>query len=189
MIRFPPTAIVLGRSDLQEFDRRQKLREVEAETETVKQQFAGFEVGGHDGPSFADPKKLRRGTREMETVRTHDRAERSTHTRALTLQIITNSSVFNSESGEEPSSSMSSTADAGESTVTDPPVDEHSYVSIRVDVSPENVAFGIDRASSPLKDDFYFGGFTESPTQCTADNTPRSSLFGTVPLFSNSRLR
>ena len=177
MIRLPPTAILLGRCDLKEFDRRQKLRDIESETETVKQEFARFEVGDHDGPSFACQKKPRTTPTENETHNKYDRDESSSHIRPLTLQIA-GSSGLDSQSRDEPSPSILPTPDNEETTAAHPSVDEHNYVSIEVDGSSENVAVKIERASSPSKDDFYFGGFTESPMQRTTDNTPRSLSFG-----------
>lgn len=187
MIRLPPTTILLGRSDLKEFDRRRKRRDIQSETEAVNQEFGRLEVGGLDDPSFAYQEEPRSGPQKIKTHNSCRLAERSSHVRSFTLQIV-GSSGLDSESNEKPKSPVSLASDDEEIAFSDLPVDEHNCMSIGVNGSPENVSVGIEQSSSSSKDDFYFGGFTESPMQRTTDNTRSSFLFGTSHVTSESKL-
>ena len=51
MLRCPPTTIVLGRSDILDFEKRQQRRK-EHETDKVNRESARIAAGGPDGPRF-----------------------------------------------------------------------------------------------------------------------------------------
>ena len=55
--------------------------------------------------------------------------------------------------------------------------EEHGYVSIDLEVSPEDPSFGTCHPQPPSKDDFHYGGFVESPTQEQIAFTSPSSQY------------
>jgi hypothetical protein len=161
MIRLPPSSITLGLSDLKDFERRQERRKVLEAAENVQQQFAPFQVGAQDGPSFGLPRRSSTNCHEP-----HDQP----HT--LSFQVATSHRLHHviESASHEPQSPMppESSTRPGETDI---------YALIGAESSPENLMSKVQRPSSPSKDDFHYGGFMESPSR---HRSPvHSSPFGT----------
>ena len=183
MIRLPPTTIVLGRSDLREFERcRQRRRDVEI----LNQEYSRFAVRALWGPTFqiqhaqdvafrVEPQKQQTG--DGQNADCQGRPWNLQTSVPLSVQIA--SSLEHEVSGAPSASKASSTTEDECPTITDLQ-GEHEYVC----VASENPVLRSQRSPSPSKDDFYYGCFVKSPSDQTLDNTPnRSSPFGKL-LFS-----
>lgn len=178
MIRLPPTTIVLGRSDLREFERRRQRRR---DVEILNQEYSRFAVSAPGGPTFqiqhaqdvafgVEPQKQQ--TRDGQNADFQGQPLNLQTSVPLSVQIASN--LEHEASGAPSSSKSSSTTEDECPTITDLQ-DEHGYVC----VASENPVRDSQRSPSPSKDDFYYGGFVESPSEQTLDNTPnRSSPFG-----------
>lgn len=189
MIRLSPTTIVLGRSDLKEFERRRQRRR---EAEMLHQEFARFVVGGPDGPAFAslqsqDAQELV-ASEKTQDLQTGDGQVANCEGRLLALQtsvVNTPLPIASSLEHDEyraPSSARSSSATTNEFPAITELEDEHAYVT----VGSENPARDSQWTSAPSKDDFDYGGYVEGPDERTSDNTPdRSSSFGMLHFFMN----
>jgi hypothetical protein len=182
MIRLPPTTIVLGRSDLTEFDHRQ-LRHWEEEV--LNKEYSCIAVGASDGPQFAalqiQPSQGVGHEGELRKLRTGDAQNASCGSRPLTLQTSVPKSSTQIARGAEDKEfgaltspeSLITTEDACSSIAE--LQDEHDYVC----VGSENSARDSQLSLSLSKDDFYYSGFVECPSEHTSHSIPdRSSSFG-----------
>jgi hypothetical protein len=189
MIRLPPTTIVMGRSDLGEFERRRQHRQ---EVEILNENFARFAVGAPDGPAFAllqDPRT--QGTAVgvgQRKAQTRDGPVTHYHHRPLALQTsvaqrpIRIAQNLEHDEYEAPGSPKSLSTTADECPTGTDLEDEHDYVT----VGYENPTRDSQWSPAPPKDDFYYGGFVESPFDRTWNNTPdRPSSFDTLPSSEN----
>jgi hypothetical protein len=189
MIRLPPTTIVLGRSDLKEFEcRRQRRREVEI----LNQEFSRFAVGRPDGPTFPSlqnqhNQEVVTGV-ELQKLQAGDGQSADSHHRPLALptsgphRSVRIASNLEHEEYEEPSSSKSSSTTGYDFPLVTDIEEEPDYITI----SSENPARDSLRLPSPSKHDFYYGGFVESPIEQNSDNGPdKSSSFGMLRISEN----
>ena len=155
MIRLPNSVLALGSRDLVDYEERRQERELE----NVKQQFARFEIGAADGP------KLGRSRQNQDSLN----ASESFETGALqSPNATTYGHSWAGDGYAEPLYPIFVGSDSSESNFS------------RV-ASPENlpqISSEVQRAPSPPKDGFHYGGYIESPVQHSSDNTPhRSSPF------------
>ncbi|KAE8453364.1 hypothetical protein EG329_010225 [Mollisiaceae sp. DMI_Dod_QoI] len=159
MLRCPPTALVLGRIDLLDYEKRQQRRK-ELETENINQQFARIAVGGLEGPRFG-----------LEVSRLQYQ-EKQAKAEDNPLQKSPSSLT------DEDSRSLSpvSAAAAAEDGIDLLP--GTSFDTVEVDHSNENPTRSPGLRSPPIKNEFDYGGFVETQRQQDANNTlERSSPF------------
>jgi len=174
MIRLPSSAIVLGRSDLREFERRrQRYHEVEA----LNQEFSRFAVAAPDGPPFTHSQNQYNrdvaAEGELQSLQAGDGLVADSQAQPLAVHkpVRITSQLEHDEYGRPPSHISSS------NTVDETPRaidldDEHGYVTI----GSENPAREFQRMPTPSKNDFYYGGFVERPTEDYSDEAANLSL-------------
>jgi hypothetical protein len=179
MIRLPPTTLVLGRSDLKDFDRHQRRRKVleaqdrkASEAEFVKQELARYAVGAHDGSSFGSRDQMAPGVARASPE------DRELHSCVLTIQTVPSHELYRTNTEIKQEESQDSRVVDDFPAIMGLPLAEHGYVSAGVELSPENSTFESRQSSSPSKDDFHYGGFVQSLSQDTTDLFQRSSPFG-----------
>jgi hypothetical protein len=176
MIRLPPTAIVLGESDLREFSQRESRRKLAAQLDLLER----LTVDTHNEHSHnirqqnqQDPhansnsqRKYELPIRQPSTSRNLDSPPRK-------------ASITTTLENVECSILSESLLRFGDNSSDDEPVsDEQEHGSIRR-LSQGNDSH-IPTATSPEKDDdFHYGGFTESPNQ--NNNSTTFSSFGRSP--------
>jgi hypothetical protein len=143
MIRLLPTSITLGPSDLKDFEKRRKrLKEREAK-ESLHSQFARYEIGPQDGPSFGSPR------------------EPYCNERITGQHLTTHHSPASSPFNYQPLDSPELQVRAGE--VDSSGSTSSSASSVPLLFSPENVSVEVEQPSLSPKDEFHYGGFIESP--------------------------
>jgi hypothetical protein len=190
MIRLPPTTIIMGRTDLREFERRRQRR---PEVEILSEDFSRFAVGGPKGPAFAPLQSQRTQEIAVEVgprkPQTRDGQVTDYQDRPLALQTsvphrpVRIAPNLEHHEYEAPSSPKSSNTTADECPTGTDLEDGHGYVTI----GSENPSRDPQCSPTPSKDDFYYGGFVESPTDRPSTNTrDRSSSFGKL-CFSENR--
>jgi hypothetical protein len=190
MIRLPPTTIVLGRSDLREFERRRQRRR---EVEILNEEFSRFAVGGPKGPAFAPLQSQRTQGIAVEVgprkLQTRDEQVTDDQDRPLALQTsilhgpVRIAPTLEHDEYEAPRSPKSSNTTVDECPTGTDLEDGHDYVTI----GSENPARDLQWSPASSKDDFYYGGFVESPTDRPSKNTQdRSSSFGMLRFSENN---
>jgi len=188
MLRLLPTTIVLGRSDLREFERRRLRRR---EEEVLNRECSRFAVAAADGATSAalqiqhaqrmvsgeELEKLQTGQGQIVNVEGHP-LTLQTSVPHRSVQIASKTEHRGSRALGSPES-LSITED-GCPTITELQ-DEHSYVC----VGSENPARDSQRSPSPSTDDFHYGGFLESSIE--QSNTPdKPSPFGMLFISENA---
>lgn len=188
MIRLPPTTIVLGLSDLKEFESRRQRR---MEVEFLNQEFSRFAVGGSS--SFTIGSSQIHHTQEFaaevdQNLESGDGQDADFHHRSLSLPTngphravrITSNLEFD-DYGAPSSPKLSSTA-ANDLPIIADLEKEHEYIT----VASENPRHDLQLLPSPSKHDFYYGGFVESPIERDPDNaTDRSPSFSMLHIYKN----
>lgn len=156
MIRLPPTLIVLGQSDLQDFDKRSRQRTVEAyfdrlsiSSSTTQTPETVHELKGVTMRRQPSPQKKQTMASSPEKDKTPKSPE----------SFVNLDSPPPSPKKRDKSSS-----------------EEHGFVSVERVVSPENEDSQSTPRSPVKEDDFHYGGFVESPGNSTSSH--RSSPFG-----------
>lgn len=152
MIRLPPSTILLGRRDLRDYEKRQRTRgrEKRQETDKISQRLSCFAVGSsHNDPHLGQAHKdqLSKAASQKADVRPACVLPPASQDTSL----IDNDKSLPSSLDEEIS-------------VTESQEDEHGYITVGLDQSPENPIHDTPRPASPSKDDFYYGGFVETPS-------------------------
>jgi hypothetical protein len=178
MIRLPLTTIVLGRSDLREFERRRQRRR---EVEILDQEFSRFAAGGPDAPTFASlqPTGELAAEVELHELQTGDGQNADSQDRPVALPRSRNPRPSLEHEDEVPSSPKSSSTTAEEYITVTGLEDEGGFVA----VGSQNPVRDLHRSSSPVKHDFYYDGFIQDPAGSNADNAPdRSSSSGIQPI-------
>ena len=159
MIRLEPSVICLAPSDLLDYEDRRKERELQS----VKTQFARFEIGAAEGPKFGRYQKRQASSTE------------SFHTvEALRPGVQFPHTLDHSLAGDGYGEPRQYPIFAGP-----PSSDDRSSPPSRV-TSPENfsqISFEVQQSSSPPKDGFHYGGFVPSH-HSTERTLNRSSPFG-----------
>jgi hypothetical protein len=175
MIRLPPSTIILGRSDLKDFDKRRQQRLQDIEAENINQEFARFAVGAPEGPTFrqyggeredSDGEKGFNGDVNLSAGLLNCRA-------AFPIgspPIASRRGHAKTRSSDEVNSTTT-VEDENSSIAVSLPDDE--YDSVVWEPSPENAALGQHPLSSPSKDDFHYGGFIETPVQFSSIDSSR----------------
>jgi hypothetical protein len=188
MIRLPPTTIVLGRSDLKEFESRRQRR---MEVEFLNQEFSRFAVGGSSGFTFGSSQIQH--TKEFaaqvdQNLESEDGQDADSHHRSLSLPAngphravrITSNLKFNNY--RAPSSPELSSTAANDLPIIADVEKEHEYIT----VASENPPRDLQPLPSPSKHDFYYGGFVESPIERDPGNaTDRSPSFSMLHISKN----
>ncbi|KAG4440403.1 hypothetical protein IFR05_004096 [Cadophora sp. M221] len=164
MIRLPATTIILGRSDLLDYEKRQRMRGRErdriSETDKLNERLARFTVRSQPGSN-----DLGHGNADVEV----------------------------SDEYDPESPSQDSTVSQEDVSITNLHEEEHGFVNVEFDLSPENATQETPRPASPSKQDFYFGGFIEDSSPSLTDYTPHTpndaSTPQQLPVPSSNRLR
>jgi hypothetical protein len=170
MIRLPPSTIILGRSDLKDFEKRRQQRLQYIETENINQEFARFAVGAPEGLTFgqyggkgldADPSP---GFLNFQTADPPGSPPPASCRGHAETQL--------------PDEGISAAGiEDGYSSITESRQGSRCN-SVAWQPSPENSVVGQHPSSPPSKDDFHYGGFTESPVQvCSNDESRKYSPF------------
>ena len=157
MIRLPPSSIILGPSDLRDFEARQRLhRSVNAlgrttiikKSRTPSVAVVNIHVSDHTPPKALNPK-------------------------AASFVI------------EEPAPEMEGDVESQSLTLYTPSTEEEhlEQVTVQLPYRPyrhvaENATVEVQRTTSPPKQSFYYSGFLGSPSSNAGDNSQRSSPFG-----------
>lgn len=154
MIRLQPSAIVLGQSDLKDYEiRRKQHKYMEGEERSI----------GKETFTFVQPPL------------TYQKAIHSKPPSAL-------GNHGDGMPNDSDLTELSPDADAEHSTPTDLMEDQNGHLSMGSHSSPEN-ASTIAPPTSPPKNDLRYVGFDDSLTQFINNNTPQpSSPFGITPL-------
>ncbi len=177
MIRLPPTTIILGRSDLQEFESRRQRR---MEVEFLNQEFSRFAVGGSSGFTFGSSQIQH--TQEIaseadQNLESGDGQHTDSHHQSLAhprngphRAIRITSNLEHDDHGAPDSPKLLSTAATDLQIITDLG-EEHEHIT----VASENPPRDLQLVPAPSKHDFYYGGFVESPGEWNPDNAPDRS--------------
>lgn len=187
MIRLPPTAIQMGVSDLRDYEKRQQIRrrmkvvgKGGLEEQVVQLRFRPSHDDTGRVPSSQYPRP--EGDESGQVIRParHEPVEHTSPKASI--------DAFLTGHVNSQSQSLASVG-SQELSVTELGGEEHGYVSVGLEHSPENAHYGDDthRAYSPSKDDFYYGGFIETPTQSAAED-PIQSLFGMSQVIPSTLL-
>ncbi|KAI9056088.1 hypothetical protein LZ554_001017 [Drepanopeziza brunnea f. sp. 'monogermtubi'] len=192
MIRLPPSAIQLGVSDVREYEKRQQARRRKkcSETSSISisinisnnDQFSriGIRSSNHDTGGNGRVSQSQRSHHSMpegndfrKTITLPTRSSTDTIPVEVVSPDTSNSRCLTSDRVIRSPSQASSTS-SQELSVIELEDDEHGYVNIGLDPSPENAHHDLQRVYSPSKDDFYYGGFIETPTRSVVDDTTQS---------------
>ncbi|KAK0103560.1 hypothetical protein ONS95_005577 [Cadophora gregata] len=177
MIRLPATTIVLGRSDLLDYEKRPRIRgrdrEWVSETDKLNVRLARFTVRSQ--PDSIDPSQ--EGTVQS-NFQEYQELHKQSHGHRPWLPVLdTPPAVESPEFTDcyEPGI-LSQGSDLPHEDVLAPslPDEEQSFVSTGIEQSPENVTSETTRPGSPSKHDFYYGGFIEIDSRNSADYTSLS---------------
>lgn len=182
MIRFPPTLITLGNSDLQDFNHRQEC--IKKDRRAAEEQGKARPTAQSSYPTSQSTKydsdhPLYTQSAPSLNVEVSCYSQNSTDSQSDKQQVTPTHSSPERSPERSPRRHVAGSPEPASSTS-----DEYSFnsqVFLRSSVgpgSPENAGFdGAQR--QPHKDDFTFGGFLEALPP--VDNTPRSSPFGMSP--------
>lgn len=156
MIRLPPTLIALGQSDLRDFDKRSRQKTVEAYFDRLS-----INSSNTQGSEMVHELKgvtIRRqpSPRKKQTMASSPKKSKMPKSPESFVNLA--SPPPSPKKGEKASS------------------DEHGYVSVERNISPENEDSQSTPRSPVKEDDFHYGGFIESPGNSTSSH--RSSPFG-----------
>ncbi|CAG8961872.1 hypothetical protein HYFRA_00013672, partial [Hymenoscyphus fraxineus] len=154
MIRLPPTVIVLGQSDLRDFDKRTHLRTVEA-------YFDRLTISSPNSQAHETNQELK-GV----TIRRQPSPRKKQTMSSSPQRLIPPRSPESFINVEAPPASPRKREKSSS--------DEHGYVSVERHVSPENEDSQVAPRSPVKDDDFHYGGFVESPGNSSSQI---SSLF------------
>jgi hypothetical protein len=154
MIRLPPSTIILGRSDLKDFEKRRQQRLRDIETENINQEFARFAVGAPEAPTFSQYG----GERESSNGDGEKGFDGNLSAGLLNLR-----AAF--PIGSPPTASRRGHAETRSS-------DEVNSATATQDGNSIAV-LGQHPSSSPSKDDFHYGGFIETPVQFSSNDSSR----------------
>jgi hypothetical protein len=182
MIRLPSTTIVLGRSDLKEFESR-RLRRMEVEF--LNQDFSRFALGGSSGFTFGSSQTQHTQESAAEVnqhLESGDGQHANSHHRSLALPtsgpqraVRITSNLEYDDYGAPTSPRLLSTA-ANDLPVIADLEEEHEHIT----VASENPTRDLQLVPSPSKHDFYYGGFVESSSEWdpgnASDRSPSSGM-------------
>lgn len=195
MIRLPPSTIVLGRSDIKDYEKRRRtqkrVQHRESVTEQISERIARFAVRSSQDSTVPDlviQTTVR--TRFAQHGRELPKLTSLPHEPPLEKLSFTQSqnATFPSQ-GDSPSSPPQPADSYDELALTDFSSDEETSITA-LELAPENPASDSQQPVSPAKYEFYYGGFIESPSQYEENDTlnydtlNRSSPFGTQPALS-----
>jgi hypothetical protein len=173
MIRLPPSTVILGRSDLKDFEERRQQRLRDIETENINQEFARFAVGAPEGPTFSHYGGGREGSEGekgfdgnlsagiLNLRAAFPTGSPPTASRRGHAETRSSDEVNSATAVKDGNSSMAASLPDGE------------YDSVVWEPSPENAVLGQHPLSSPSKDDVHYGGFIESPVQFSSNDSSR----------------
>lgn len=178
MIRLPATTIILGRSDLLDYEKRQRTRgrdrERISETDKLNERLARFTVRSQPGSTDLD-----RGNADKDLSACsqdhHEQSHLQNPKQLVQESAITIESPEISDEHDAESASQNSTVSQEDVSTTNPQDEEHGYVNVGFEHSPENATQETPRPASPSKHDFYYGGFIESASPSLTDYTPHST--------------
>lgn len=161
MIRLPATTIILGRSDLLDYEKRKRTRGREkervSETDKLNEQLARFTVRSQPGSGDSGY-----GNTNQALVQ-HNKDNREE------AAAIESSEASNEYEAESPSHEITFSP---EDLLSE---EEYGYVSVGFEHSPENATHETPRPTSPSKQhDFYYGGFIETASSDLMDDPPES---------------
>jgi hypothetical protein len=175
MIRLPPSTIILGRSDLKDFEKRRQQRLRNIETENINQEFARFAVGAPEGPTFRQYGGEREDLDGEKTFNGDDNLSAGLLNLRAAFPTGSPSTASRRGHAETRSSdevnSTTSVEDGNSFIAVSLPDDE--YNSVVWAPSPGNAVLGQHPPSSPSKDDFHYGGFIETPVQFSSIDLSR----------------
>ena len=174
MIRLPPSNIVLGRSDLREYERR---RQRNREVEVLNQEFSRFAVGAPEGSTLAYSQNQYHSEaaaeRELQISQVEDGLIADSQDQPLAVQRPGHiTPQLEHEEYGLPPSPVSLNSPADETPIGIDLDDEHGYVTI----GSENPARDSERLPALAKDDFYYGGFVKRIGDRSSDDTANMSL-------------
>ncbi|EKD14650.1 hypothetical protein MBM_07371 [Drepanopeziza brunnea f. sp. 'multigermtubi' MB_m1] len=194
MIRLPPSALQLGVSDVRDYEKRQQARRRKKCSETssisfsininISDQFSriGIRASNDDkGGTGRVPQsqRSRHSMPEGNDFRKTITLPTPSSTDTVPVEVVspdTSNSLCLTSDLVIRSPSQASSTSSQELSVIELEGDEHGYVNVRLDQSPENAHHDLHRVYSPSKDDFYYGGFIETPTRSVVDDTTQSPL-------------
>ncbi|CZS97395.1 uncharacterized protein RAG0_06496 [Rhynchosporium agropyri] len=179
MIRLPATTIVLGRSDLLDYEKRLQTRgrdkERVIETDKLKERLARITVRSQPGSYDHDKNKVGQG-QDQDEICHH---EPCTGKQALDIP-----------DEYDPESPSHESTNSFEDTLEE---EDHATNNVGFERSPENLMHGTPRPVSISKHDFYYGGFVETSSPSFADYTPHTPNDASTPQIlqipSSSRFR
>ncbi|KAI6708055.1 hypothetical protein JHW43_009423 [Diplocarpon mali] len=189
MIRLPPSAILIGHSDITDYEKRQQARSRGhgRESSIVASRYARIGISSRDNPdgdrSRKGPVPCRQIDLPTRLAHNGQAAQMTSHGGSLAME-------------ESPQSRSHRSTSSQEISLSDLQGDELEYVAVGPARSPENAAHDSPLSSSSSKDDFYYGGFIETPGPSLEDDTWQSpftpedaSATQPLQLPSSSRLR
>ncbi|KAH7397750.1 hypothetical protein BKA64DRAFT_672756 [Cadophora sp. MPI-SDFR-AT-0126] len=184
MIRLPATTIILGRSDLADYEKRQRTRgrdrERVSETDKLNEGLARFTVRSQsasidDGQDNTTQNPHQEHQEFSQYVRV-PKPWRPFSESALAIEAPELNDGYGSDSLSQ--ESMLSQEDVSATNRQD---EEHSFVSTDIEHAPENVIHETPRPVPPSKHDFYFGGFIETESPTSTDYTPQTPIDASTP--------
>lgn len=165
MIRLPLSSIILGPSDLKEFEGRQNRLEALKALEDEQGQSSRYGAGAQDEPNNEFLRQFATCYAEQHQTLTKQEMKPPTP----------NGVTINSLYGlRTPSSPVLSTKTNG----------EEDYTSISLSSSPQSLIAELPRPPSPPKDEFHYGGFIEHPGHSRTSFQPSANG---MPLLMTTR--
>ncbi|KAH7346660.1 hypothetical protein BKA65DRAFT_477840 [Rhexocercosporidium sp. MPI-PUGE-AT-0058] len=186
MIRLPATTIILGRSDLLDYEKRQRTRgrdrdrERISETDKLNERLTRFAVRSQ--PASTDLGQSKPGQDLVHDAQDHHEQTHAQNPGQLLLEEATIIDI--PEAHDEPNPELpaqDSTGlheDASELSLQE---GEHEYVSVVFEHCPENTTHETPQPVSQSKHDFYYGGFIETASPSLTDYTPLTPNDASTP--------
>ncbi|PVH75526.1 hypothetical protein DL98DRAFT_575016 [Cadophora sp. DSE1049] len=196
MIRLPATAIILGRSDLLDYEKRQRARGRDrkrtSETGKLNEPLARFTVRSHSASvDHGEDNTIQNPVQEHQELSRQGRVPKPWPLVLESAPAVEASELIDGYESESLSQeSMLSREDVSATNLQD---EEHSFVSTEIEHSPENAIHETPRPNSPSKHDFYYGGFIEIESPGSTDYTSQTPIDASTPqqlqLLSSHRPR
>lgn len=167
MLRLPPTTMVLGRSDLNDFEKRRQQRK-QGNVQNTEHE---------PGRTVTEPYRERKQKQPLELQDValmygcHTKSARQTPLRPS----YPHGPRYLDEDEEIFPTLSPNTGDYFDPDSANSVDDEQDSVNVEIG-APENVSRNFTPGASPSKDDFHFGGFVETPVEARTPN--QSSLLG-----------
>ncbi|PBP17904.1 hypothetical protein BUE80_DR011254 [Diplocarpon rosae] len=164
MIRLPPSAILMAHSDITDYEKRQQAtsRDKARQKGLANEQYARIGLSCRGSPDSDRSCKNQVSSRQI------DLPTRLAHDEKVPQTTFQEDRLNVEYSPQSRSGKSSSSQDIS---ITELQGDELGYVAVGPEHSLENAAQDTGRPFSPSKDDFYYGGFIETPSQSLRDET------------------